>query len=305
MHVTGDDLFWTDPPWRGGHGGYRMGLAPIADEAWLPDAISGDELARKRALLSRSAPPVFAALPETEQAQQRVYDAVCDRRQATTGIGDSPTNSLSDDSLSDGTSPAPLARAALLVPEDLCMMQLEDGRYRLVAACVCAPSYWSLAEKIGRTLTQIHAPVPALEEKLGARMHAFFQRLPASTAFERRNWFLHLDDEPFQPRPEAWPRSEAIDPARLVMRSERQTLKQMADDLILFTIQVSCRPFAQITGYPEAMADLLTALTRLDNNERAATGFHCFGPAVMHFLRSHLDASTSTNAATSGVQGRG
>ena len=46
------DSFWRDPPWRGGKGGYRMGLRPIEPQQWLPDCITNAEQSRKQALLA-------------------------------------------------------------------------------------------------------------------------------------------------------------------------------------------------------------------------------------------------------------
>ena len=79
-------------------------------------------------------------------------------------------------------------------------MERQGRDYRLTASCVCSPSDWRLAEKIGRTLDSIHHPVPTLNEKLGATMVQFFSRLPEAAIFERRNWLIHVDDQLFQLR---------------------------------------------------------------------------------------------------------
>jgi dimethylamine monooxygenase subunit A len=272
------DLFWTNSPWRGGRGGYRMGLRPVAAAEWLSEPISPSERARKAALIQRNRPTVFAALADTDAAQARTLDFVRTRA----GV---PVEG-------DAIALQPLARAALAVPDDLCLMRSDDGHYRLVAACVCSPSYWSLAEKIGGTLADVHAPVPGLQAKLGARMAAFLQRLPADTIFERRNWFLHLDDEPFHPASEDWSAvAECLDPRLLVMRSERQTLARVADDLVLFTIRVTCRPFAEIAGFPAAARDLLDALDSLGEDERAASGYRFYAAAVRRYLDDRTFAS--------------
>src|SRR5262249_3271381 len=70
------DSFWRDPPWRGGKGGYRMGLRPIDASAWLPDLISASELDRKRALLDDGASGVFAALDDSIAGQQKILEEV-------------------------------------------------------------------------------------------------------------------------------------------------------------------------------------------------------------------------------------
>ena len=54
------------------------------------------------------------------------------------------------------------------------------GRLAAVAACVCFPSRWSLAEKLGASLAAIHGPVPGFERELAA------QAGPSSTGSRRR-----------------------------------------------------------------------------------------------------------------------
>ena len=70
------DAFWRDPPWRGGKGGYRMGLRPIAPQQWLPDRIDAAERARKQRLLADPASGVFAAIDGSVPGQQKILDAV-------------------------------------------------------------------------------------------------------------------------------------------------------------------------------------------------------------------------------------
>ena len=69
-----------------------------------------------------------------------------------------------------------------LVPSD------ESGEFRLVAGCVCFPSSWRLAEKLGKPLTAIHGPVPGLNEQLGAPITQFLRRLEPGIAWRRENW---------------------------------------------------------------------------------------------------------------------
>jgi dimethylamine monooxygenase subunit A len=268
--------FWRDPPWRGGKGGYRMGLRPIDATCWLPDRITADERARKEVLLADPDKLVFAALDSSTTGQQQILDAI----EAFIGHRNSARNQRSAE--------PPLVTASLYVPDDLCLMQLQGGAYHLTAACVCSPSYWHLAEKIGRTLDGIHAPVPTLNGKLGATMVQFFNRLPQTAVFERRNWLIHINDEPFQPVPEAWPTLTEADAAHLVVRSERQTLRRLDETNIVFTIRVSCHPLADIVGYPAAAADLLRAFDSMDATERSATGYTHYGAVVSDFLRATL-----------------
>ena len=267
------DSFWRDPPWRGGKGGYRMGLRPIATDQWLPDRINDAERARKRQLLADPSALVFAETDASRPGQQLILDAV-----ETIVGGPGPTEPRDN--------VAPLVRAALLVPDDLCLMERDGDSYRLTAACVCSPSYWLLAQKIGRTLEGIHGPVPTLNDKLGATMLQFFARLPDAAVFERRNWLLHTNPEPYQPRSEAWHHVTQHDVEALVIRSERQTLRRLDVQRVVFTIRVTCHPLSEVVGYPEAARDLLSALDALDAAEREAKGYEYFAGAVTHYLRS-------------------
>src|SRR5262245_38223608 len=212
------DSFWRDPPWRGGKGGYRMGLRPIDSAEWLPDRIDETEYLRKRTLLADPTSGVFAALDDSLSGQQKILDevrfacaAALGRSTRVADIDSAHTKRRDDSNLKrppssvmvpgpgvdglldchvnerDAVS-APIVRASLLVPDDLCLMEERNGLYRLTAACVCAPSYWRLADKIGRALDGIHAPVPTLNEKLAPSMRQFFARLPDGAVFERRNW---------------------------------------------------------------------------------------------------------------------
>ena len=81
------------------------------------------------------------------------------------------------------------------------------------------------------------------------------------------------------------------DAPRLLMRSERQTLRRLDAATIVFSIRVSCRPLAHIIGHPEAAADLLRAFDTMDAAERSATGFAHYGAVVSQFLHSALAQS--------------
>lgn len=65
----------------------------------------------------------------------------------------------------------------------------------LLGGEVVFPSAWSLPEKIGRPLFEVHAPVPGLEESLGRSISVFLARLEPEVAWERENWGLSADQQ--------------------------------------------------------------------------------------------------------------
>ena len=268
------EAFWTDPPWRGGRTPFRLGLMTVADEAWLPEEICDSEYQRKVMYLGARRTAVLAAIPDQSYPVDSVAESVRSRLLGR-GYPDRATLETS-----------PLARAALMVPDDLCILVPSGSGWRLVAACLCSPSYWRLEEKIGRPMAAIHAPVPGLERTLGMRIARFLDHLPIGQVFLRRNWNVHRDAERFHPEPEDW--DLPPDPAgcaALCIRSERQTLRKFDDGALLFTIAVSVHPLAEIRAFPAAVADLLQAIAAMSPDERNAFGYQHHGDALVTYLR--------------------
>ena len=49
---------------------------------------------------------------------------------------------------------------------------------------------WDPAEKLGKSVVEIHSPVPTLNAELGPRIGTFMERLPADGLLVRENWGL-------------------------------------------------------------------------------------------------------------------
>jgi len=271
------DAFWRDPPWVNGNGGYQMLLRPLAESNWCPRPINASETESKRQLLKRHFATTVQTLEGSENAQLKLSQAIGERHP----IADTSNLELA----ATASRSERLIACALTVPEDLCLLLRGSDGYRLVAACVCAPSYWRLPEKIGLNLNQIHQPVAGLNAALGPRMDEFFDRLPAGRLFSRRNWLIHSSAERFQPEPEQSSGQQAEDRTRtLVMRSETQTVRRLSTDVVVFTISVECHPLTHISAYPLAANTLRQALLSRTAQERAAAGQDRYQDAVLKLL---------------------
>jgi hypothetical protein len=279
-----------------------LGTATSSVFAALDDSLAGQQkiLAEVQRVAGMAEPTRSVAPTDSVQvgAPYRTPSATCQDRRgdaeidrtggSNASVGASPDrlvgNPFDCGASANNATLVPIVRASLLVPDDLCLMEELDGRYRLTAACVCAPSYWRLAEKIGRTLDGIHAPVPTLNAKLAPSMQQFFARLSNDAVFERRNWLIHTNAELYQPVSDIWRRIQPHEVAALVVRTERQTLKRLDATRIVFTIRVTCHPLGEIAEHREAARDLLVALRALDQAERAAKGYDFFAAAVIDYL---------------------
>lgn len=238
------------PPYRPfADGAFRlaMGLMPMAECDWFE--LDGDLaaiLARKRLLLTQRHGEVFAAHPEAEAPAAELlalmaahlpqHHPALFRREGVRLF-----NRASGETW-DLAAPAlhPLDLAGRLVAEDLCILQAQDDAYILVGASLCSPARWRLAEKMGKPLTAIHAPVPGYAESLGAPVERFFAALKPGRLVGRFNWGLADDPEPFQPV--ARSPAAGITPGnageRLWLRVERQVLRRLErSGAVVFSIR--------------------------------------------------------------------
>jgi hypothetical protein len=155
----------------------------------------------------------------------------------------------------------PLEAAALLVPDDLCLLLRRDAVWRLAAGVVCFPSMWRIGDKLGRPVTEVHAPVPAYADELGARVDRLLDRLAPGRPVWRRNWFVHDTPELHLPAPPPPPPAPVVVPDGLWLRSERQTLRRLpSSGAILFTIRTRLAPLAVVAARPDIAAGLAAAI---------------------------------------------
>jgi dimethylamine monooxygenase subunit A len=208
--------------------GWRMamGLRPLDLTKWLEmDASRDEELSLKRELLASSYDVVVATNPEGDEGSSELLNEVL------AFLGEQHPELSTDTVATDH----PIVSAARLIQEDLCVLVRSDA-WRLQAACVCFPSRWSLATKIGTTLDDIHGPVPVYDEQLGRPTNAFFDRLKPDHSFWRLNWTLI--DDPTLHQPTGARQSPNGDLAQWFFRVERQTLRRLPlSETIVFTIR--------------------------------------------------------------------
>ena len=97
--------------------------------------------------------------------------------------------------------------------------------HRVTGGCVCFPSGWSLREKIGKSLFLTHAPVPGLNDDLGANMSKLLSGIDVGQFFQRTNWGLtgtaELDQHPRLAIPAI---GVEADPQSVYLRIEWQVL---------------------------------------------------------------------------------
>lgn len=263
------DMADLHTPYDGSSPPFTIGLSRLDPDSWLDiDHRLESYIAEKCRLTRDRFDDVFIAETGTEEAQREVADLIsahlCNR-----GIVTPSTASARTD---DGTLPT-LHRAALQVQEDLVLMRRGADGWRLAAASLCFPSSWSLHEKYGRPMHQIHAPVPGFQQ--GSRnaglIERMFDNLRPDMPVMRWNWSVYGDDRLFHPEGhEVGPGRFGSGPVadNVYLRLERQTLSKLpASGDILFTIRIYVDPLERLERHPEgttlatAIADQVKALS--------------------------------------------
>ena len=265
-------------PFKAGPFRLSMGLVHLDLKDWIkPDDNLPAELKEKERLLTECYDQVFCVLPEAEPGSQETLALLIEHLpnrfpDIYKRSGDHIENMATGQRWNIRTTALhPLDLAGRLTQEDLCLMQwrADTAVYHLVGASLCFPTRWRLADKIGKPLNTIHAPIPGYEEQLASTMDKFFNRLRVDKPVWRLNWSVMDDPTLFQPTGHGRKGVNTDITAdnagdKLWLRMERQTLRRLPHTQdILFTIRVHVKSLAQLAIQPDRATQLAAAMRAL------------------------------------------
>jgi dimethylamine monooxygenase subunit A len=258
-------------PYDGSSRPFTIGLMPLDPVRWIePDEDLHRYLAEKARLADDRFDDIFVAEDGTEAAQQEALDLILAHLAERHPVINKH----------DSSDLPPLFKAGSLVQDDLVLMRRKTDGWHLVAAHVAFPSSWSLREKFGRPMHEIHADVPGFGEgtRNAALITRIFDNLQAAQPVERLNWSVNASDDLFLPtskhrRP---PSTEVFTLEERFIRVERQTLTRLpVSGDILFTIRIYIDPVAVIARHPQAAklaSSFADQLEALDDRQAAYKG---------------------------------
>ena len=274
-------------PYDGSSKPFTIGLKPLSLDDWIePGPDLEDQLDEKARLYAEIPEKVFVEEPDSRGVQAEVLDLLVEhlpRRfpDIYRKDGDAMLIGQGGRRVLLGADPASLRTASLLVAEDLIVMRKGEGGWRLAAGSLCFPSSWSLVEKFGKPLQDIHAPVPGFGP--GTRSADLINRMfdgLQGQAVERYNWSIQAGSALYHPlsgqqridrasgRPTKFPDGD-ID-GRAFIRVERQTLRKLpVSKDILFTIRIHIDPLKVLDRHPDRVALAESFAAQLDAMEEA------------------------------------
>lgn len=259
---------------------FRIGLAPIPAARWFePLGQDGDPKVRKSATFAASPDLCWGEIGGSRPGQAEVLDLM----HAHFGL---PPHGPDET--------PPLRRAAALVDDDLCLMEPGPEGWTLTAASLCAPSFFSAREAVGKPLSGLHGPVPGFNAGLLPRVSRIFDALAHDTLLERRNWSVVASGELFLPssapvralQPTITPDEAG---SRLFVRMERQSLRRLPrTGGLVFSIRIWRHPLSELTSRPGELDAFARAwagvMSEAGEDFRTYKGLTELDPLVRHFL---------------------
>ena len=186
--------------------------------------------------------------------------------------------------------------ASRLIPEDILILvpnrTAEGGKeWRLQAGLLAFPGHWRLADKMGKNLAAIHAPVPEFQEKLNAHIDRFFINMQIGVISWRQNWSVQRDSRLFAPMREAGLETSLTPQEagqQIHIRIETQHFYKLPkSDAVIFAIRTSLAPLNFWQKNPEPIAALLSQIEKLGSDMLGYKAIEALRPALLHWLKSH------------------
>lgn len=242
-------------PWLAPHARRLPGVMPLPRSEWLfVDEAYAPQMAERARLLAEREADVLACRPEAQKAARELYATVLADLPAH-GFEITAHEAFRPDGARVPLNPdRPLWTLGHLLQADLCLLQKPQGaaEHVLTGAVLCFPSSWTLAEKLGKPLLRIHAPVASYDPQMAARVQRMFDALRPDQPLWRANLLTYTNPALFQPRREHAPKDKSV--AGDYIRSERQTLLKLPQTgAVVFSIHTAQVRRAQLRPEEEAV----------------------------------------------------
>ncbi|KAF5251439.1 hypothetical protein FANTH_3461 [Fusarium anthophilum] len=240
-----------------------------------------DRVTHRRSIIATHGSTVHGCIPEGDAAVRELYTYLLSEqlpKRFPTIFKLSKDNSMCENlatgmsfpTLPEGNMDAALRVLGETVEEDLFLLQETPEGHRSVAFMCCFPAGFDPSSKLGKTLVEIHAPVPSYE-KIGSSMEKFFTKLEVGKSVKRTNWSVQTHTELFNCQgnhitgDDKYETDEDVDIEKTFLRIELQTLTRLPKTrAILFSFKTYLYPVRQIKdeGLGPAFADAIEGLAK-------------------------------------------
>jgi len=192
---------------RAGHcPGWPGGVDPMGIEG-----LAERQLAEKARLLDTCCDQIFALRPPALAAAREAADFI------SAALNHPPPPAT------DSDDRAVFLAACQLIPEDVLLLlpaiSKTEPDWFLLGGLLAFPGHWQLGEKMGKTLAELHSPVPEFAQRLARPVNRFFTKMQEASPSWRQNWSLQTDDRLYAPteRRQGWKSSPPPLPGSLYL----------------------------------------------------------------------------------------
>ncbi|WP_456237823.1 heme-dependent oxidative N-demethylase subunit alpha family protein [Mesobaculum littorinae] len=187
------------------------GTQPDSPDSWLSvDDRFAAQMALRDRLVAERPEVVLADTGQANVALAELRATVLAQLEATPGYVVGVGQVVRPDGVAVPLDLPTLPLLARLVQEDICLLDkpLGETEHRLMAAAVCFPANWALAEKIGRPLGAIHHPVAPYDADMARRVQRLFDGIAPGWPMYRVNRLPTYLSDLHTPKSEAAPRRD-------------------------------------------------------------------------------------------------
>uniref|UniRef100_B8HQ35 DUF3445 domain-containing protein n=1 Tax=Cyanothece sp. (strain PCC 7425 / ATCC 29141) TaxID=395961 RepID=B8HQ35_CYAP4 len=270
----------------------KLGVQPLALPEWIEiDQNFASQLAEKEKLLRDRPSQVLVSLAGSEVAQSETLELLLSHLQTYfepiyQWDANQITNRLTGQ-VWQRQDYLPLDLAGRLVQEDWVLLRSTPNGYQLAAGSVCFPLRWDLREKLGKPLSQIHAPVPGYET-IAPPVDHLFDRLKPEYPIWRMNWTIVATANLFLP-PDQEPETTEITCANagetLWLRMERQTLRRLPQTgYVLFGIHTHVYPLHILAAHPQLVEQLVATIAQMPEPMLVYKNIHTLREPLLSYL---------------------
>ena len=211
-------------PWMDPRTSRLPGILPLKVGHWtLQDDAFAGQMAERDCLIAASPILVHALQPRAMPAAQELYATLMETLSTRPGYEITPHQICRPDGVIVPLDPdQPLLTLGRLFQEDFCILEQTDAEHILTAAILCFPASWTLAQKLGRPMTEIHIPIDTYTPDIARRVQRLFDAIRPDQPLWRANSLIYDDPTLHQPRLEGVRRPRPV--LKTYARSERQCL---------------------------------------------------------------------------------
>jgi len=235
-------------PWMDALTNRLPGLQPVSPGDWLRrDDAFAPQMAYRDELAATRLNSIYAMRPEAEAPAAELLELMLTSLAAEQAYRRADGGVVRPDGVAIDLNQPPLLAAGRLVQEDLLILTRDQNDasapHILTGAFLAFPASWTLSQKIGRPLGDIHIPVARYDAAMAARVEKVLRLLRPGEPVWRANYLRYNDPELHQPRLEGEHRP--FDPSGPCwVRVERQTLTRLPrTGAVVFTIHTYLAPW--------------------------------------------------------------